>query len=71
MKLNPQLAIAIATSLPYEAADDSRSQEERVYDTGYRDALESLLLALEADGVAFDTLNNALQTAMDAHANNA
>lgn len=41
------------------------------YDTGYRDALESVALALAAVGVPLSQLDDAITTALDAFANNA
>lgn len=49
---------------------DPRTQEEIAYDTGYIDAVESIILALETVGFDSSVLSNAVQTALDAHANN-
>ncbi|CAN7526274.1 hypothetical protein LJR168_003778 [Pseudoxanthomonas sp. LjRoot168] len=41
------------------------------YDDGYRDALHSVLLALAQAGMSRQALDDAITTALDAHANNA
>jgi hypothetical protein len=43
---------------------------DEIRDNTFRDALESMSLALWSDGVSEDTIVNAVQTALDAYGNN-
>lgn len=55
----------------HDRLNEAFPSEEADYDAGYRDATQSLLLALAQAGVPADTLHDAVTTALDAHANNA
>lgn len=51
--------------------DDLDDSEEARYDLGYRDALQSVMLAAVRAGVSLPTCRELVATALDAHANNA
>lgn len=63
-----EMQARIAEAIPVDAGDDS---EQARYDQGFRDALESVMLAALHEGVSLDMCRNLAGTALDAFANNA
>jgi hypothetical protein len=69
MKLPPALANLIANSLPVDITAPHSEYAEQSQDEAYRDALESLSLALYCDGVPEEVLLRGITTALDAYGN--
>lgn len=69
MNLHDSTAALIEQYWPEgETAD---TPEDEAYDSGFKDAVESMCLALQADGVPTKLIHRLIVTVADAHCNNA